>query len=161
VDRVSARPARGPTTDGPGLGTTRYLEGRASCPRELYPKSGLPPSSLRLVPSAGKPLANTVSECEANDQDDCSFSIESPPIRELEVTIAHEPADVFFKTNVCCRSLSSVVKRAHAGGAAAPNSDVLARGPLNPRAPRSPFSPVARLGFFSSSSPLLLKEPCR
>src|SRR5262249_60655171 len=45
----------------------------ASCPRELCPKSRLPPLSLRLAPSAGKPLANTVSECEANDQDDCTF----------------------------------------------------------------------------------------
>jgi len=32
-------------------------------------------------------------------------------------------------------------------------------GPLNPRAPRSAFSPVARRGFFSSSSPLLLRLP--
>jgi hypothetical protein len=46
-----------------------------------------------------------------------------------------------FQTNVCCRSLSSVVKRAHAGGAAAPNSDVLACGPLNPRAPDQPLAP--------------------
>ncbi len=40
---------------------------------ELCPKSRLPPLSLRLAPSAGEPLANTVSECEANDQGDCSF----------------------------------------------------------------------------------------
>jgi hypothetical protein len=26
-----------------------------------------------IMPSAGKPLANTVSDCEANDQSDCSF----------------------------------------------------------------------------------------
>jgi len=37
-------------------------------------------------------------------------SIERAP----QLEIAHEPADVFFRTNVCCRSLSSVVKRAHA-----------------------------------------------
>src|SRR5262249_30321360 len=29
--------------------------------------------SLQSTPSAGKPLANTVSECEANDQSDCNF----------------------------------------------------------------------------------------
>jgi hypothetical protein len=29
--------------------------------------------SLRLAPSMGNPLANTVSECEANDQSDCNF----------------------------------------------------------------------------------------
>jgi hypothetical protein len=29
--------------------------------------------SLHSTPSAEKPLANTVSECEANDQSDCSF----------------------------------------------------------------------------------------
>jgi hypothetical protein len=29
--------------------------------------------SLRLTPSAGNPLANTVCECEANDQSDCNF----------------------------------------------------------------------------------------
>jgi hypothetical protein len=28
---------------------------------------------LRLVPPAGNPLANTVSECEANDQNDCNY----------------------------------------------------------------------------------------
>jgi hypothetical protein len=28
--------------------------------------------SLQSTPSAGKPLANTVSECEANDQSDCN-----------------------------------------------------------------------------------------
>jgi hypothetical protein len=30
-------------------------------------------SSLRLAPSARNPLANAVSECEANDQNDCDF----------------------------------------------------------------------------------------
>jgi hypothetical protein len=29
--------------------------------------------SLRLTPSAENPLANTVCECEANDQSDCNF----------------------------------------------------------------------------------------
>src|SRR5262245_28545601 len=29
--------------------------------------------SLQSTPSAGKPLAKTVSDCEANDQSDCSF----------------------------------------------------------------------------------------
>jgi hypothetical protein len=43
--------------------------------------------SLRLAPSAGEPLANTISECEANGQSDCSFQHVSLPIRELEVTI--------------------------------------------------------------------------
>jgi hypothetical protein len=62
----------------------------------------LPPLSLRLAPSAGEPLANTVSECEANDQNDCSFQHCEPQIRELEVTIkSHQTymnlTDVFFK----------------------------------------------------------------
>ena len=30
--------------------------------------------SLQSTPSAGKPLANTVSECEANNQSDCTVS---------------------------------------------------------------------------------------
>ena len=54
---------------GPGLGSTPG----ASCPKELCPKSRLPPLSLRLAPSAGEPLPNTVSETETNDQNDCSF----------------------------------------------------------------------------------------
>jgi hypothetical protein len=29
--------------------------------------------SLRLAPSAGNPLAHTVFECEADDQNDCDF----------------------------------------------------------------------------------------
>ena len=69
--------------------------------QRVYPPLELlrPPSAepfltsppLRLVPSAGNPLANTVSECEANDQSDCNFQhcesrqLESP-WREAKVT---------------------------------------------------------------------------
>src|SRR5262245_26796057 len=38
-------------------------------------------SSLRLAPSSGNPLANTVTGCEANDQSDYNFHW---PVRELE-----------------------------------------------------------------------------
>src|SRR5262245_61525106 len=65
------RPAERWADSGPGRAR------RATCvkrvmPRELCPKS-FPPPSFRLAPSAREPLANTVSECEANDQHDCSF----------------------------------------------------------------------------------------
>jgi hypothetical protein len=51
------------------------------CPSEAAKRSrGVVPAqligtslSLRLTPSAGNPLANTVSECEANDGCDCNF----------------------------------------------------------------------------------------
>jgi hypothetical protein len=56
-----------------GAGHSAQPQRSASYPRELCPKSRLPPSSLRLAPSAGEPLADTVSECEANNQHDCSF----------------------------------------------------------------------------------------
>src|SRR5262245_1926726 len=52
-------------SDGLGLGRNARPVQSPSC--------RLPPFSLRLAPSAGEPLANTVSEYEANDQHDCSF----------------------------------------------------------------------------------------
>jgi hypothetical protein len=73
ADRISAPTRRTVGDSGPGLGHNARAARSASCLRELCPKSRLPPLSLRWAPSAGKPLANTVSECEANDQSDCSF----------------------------------------------------------------------------------------
>ncbi len=51
------------------------------CPSEAAKRSrGVVPAqligtslSLRLTPSEGNPLANTISECEANDQSDYNF----------------------------------------------------------------------------------------
>ena len=40
---------------------------------------------LGLAPSAGKPLPNTVSECEANDQSDCTYCDSN--LESLSVTI--------------------------------------------------------------------------
>jgi len=38
---------------------------------------------LRLASSAGNPLADTVSKCEANDQSDCNFEHRGPPRQRL------------------------------------------------------------------------------
>src|SRR6476659_3159951 len=77
-----------------------------------------------------KPLAAVVFPLGAfgrvrSQQSERLQALRAPsPIRELEVTIAHRTyvnlIDV-FQTDVCCRSLSTVVKRAHARGAAALN----------------------------------------
>jgi len=71
VRRTSARSAMGPPMTGRAGHNARPARARHA--RELCPKSRLPPLSLRLAPSAGEPIANTVSECEANDQNDCAF----------------------------------------------------------------------------------------
>jgi hypothetical protein len=58
-----------------GLKDTGFVEGQnfALC-GYIVPAQSIGTSlSLRLTPSAGNPLANTVPECEANDQSDCNF----------------------------------------------------------------------------------------
>jgi hypothetical protein len=122
TDRISAPTRRAWERDGPGAGHNARATARHT--RESY----VPKASRRCLsawrlrreshsrtpyPSA-KPTIRTIAVS----------SIESPPIRELEVTIKSHQTYMnlrrLLQTNVCYRSLSSVVKRAHATGAAAP-----------------------------------------
>jgi hypothetical protein len=50
--------------------------------------------SLPMAPSAGNPLAHTVSECEADDQNDCDFQhcisegLERSPVKAIQAARA-------------------------------------------------------------------------
>ena len=66
-------PTRRQGDSGSGVGLNAAAAWVRHAREKLCPKRRLPPLSLRLAPSAGEPLPNTVSETETNDQNDCSF----------------------------------------------------------------------------------------
>jgi hypothetical protein len=114
---IAPRPAESPLGDWPGLGTARNLSEarltresyapKAACRRRLSAWRLRRESHSRTPYPSAKPTISMIAVS----------SIESPPIREPEVTIkSHQPyttlTDAFLK-QVRCRSLSSVVNLTH------------------------------------------------